>query len=153
MIKPQRLFEILAFPVVIFLAGYAGNWVSNYSGFILPHGFAVDEWLWHHPMLETLEAEVSFGLFALVTAGFVAAATYVLLRFSPQPGPWWRIHLHLTSLWYVTTVLAAVAFAHCWGECDGAFIGMDRAATYAGVGGVIGNAVVVWKLSLRKHAA
>ena len=153
MVRSRRLLEILGLPVAVFASAFAGSWVANYSGVVLPHGMTIDMWLAHHPILDFAEGEVSFLLFALIPAAFVALATYLVLLFLPQRGAWWRIHIHLTCLWYVYAGMAMLAFIQCLGECDGAYIGMSRAAAYAGVGGAWGNVFVVRAITRRQHAA
>ena len=153
MIRPRRVFEILAFPLGVFAAAWAGGWIAQYTWMILPHGVNYDMWLLDHPMLNRLNAELSFAMFSLLAAICVATVTYGFLKLSPQAGPWWGVHLHLASLLYLYALIAAVAYVRCWGECDGPAIGMIRASGLAAVGGAVGNAMLVRRLSLREHAA
>jgi len=153
MIRPRRVLEILAFPLGVFAAAWAGAWIAQYTGMILPHGVNFDMWLMDHPLLERLNAEFSFAMFAVLAGICVAIATYVFLKFSPQGGPWWGVHLHLASLLYLYAVVAIVAYVRCWGECDGPAIGMIRASGLAALGGAVGNATLVRRLSLRAHGA
>lgn len=149
----RRVLESLAFPLAVFAAAWAGGWIAQYAWIVLPHGVNYDMWLMDHPMLERLNAELSFALFAFLAAICVAAVTHGLLRLSPPRASWWKVHIHLSCLLYLYAVIAAIAYVRCWEECDGPAIGMIRASLLAAVGGAIGNAIVVRRLALREYAA
>jgi len=153
MLRPRRTVEILTLPVLIFAAAWLAAWLGQYAGMVLPHGVDFDLWLMDHPILQRLDAELEFGVFTLLSAVFVGAATYGLLRVAPQRAPWLRVHLHLASLLYALGIFAVIGYLRCLENCEGLVLGMFRVWGCAALGGALGNAILVHRLSFDVHAA